>query len=78
MKKSQQEFFTLGVSKPTKKDIQSYLDHLGNAVRLLSNSDLIRSIEQHFKTIKNLKLDRSGRRVSVSYTHLTLPTILLV
>ena len=61
--KSFKEFFTLGVSKPTKRDIQSYLDHLGNAVRLLSNSDLIKSIENYFKTIKNLKLSPNGRQV---------------
>jgi hypothetical protein len=63
MKKSQQEFFTLGVSKPTMHDVQDYLNRLGSAVRILSTKDLIRSIEHYFKTIKNLKLDRSGRRV---------------
>ena len=57
------EFFTLGVNKPTKAQIQDYLNRLGSAVRLLSNKDLIKSIEHYFKTIKNLKLDRSGRRV---------------
>ncbi len=61
--KNTQEFFTLGVNKPTKDQIQDYLNRLGNAVRLLSNKDLIRSIERYFKTIKNLKLDRSGRKV---------------
>ncbi len=61
--KNIQEFFTLGVNKPTKDQIQDYLNRLGNAVRLLSNKDLIRSIERYFKTIKNLKLDRSGRKV---------------
>ena len=60
---TQKEFFTLGVNKPTKDQIQDYLNRLGNAVRLLSNKDLIRSIERYFKTIKNLKLDRSGRKV---------------
>ena len=57
------EFFTLGVNKPTKDQIQDYLNRLGSAIRLLSNKDLIRSIERYFKTIKNLKLDRTGRRV---------------
>ena len=61
--KNTQEFFTLGVSKPTMRDVQDYLNRLGNSVRLLSNTDIIRSIEHYFKTIKNLKLDRSGRRV---------------
>ena len=61
--KTFKEFFTLGVNKPTKEQIQDYLDRLGSAVRLLSQKDLIRSIEHYFKTIKNLKLDRSGRKV---------------
>ena len=61
--KTFKEFFTLGVNKPTKKQIQDYVDRLGSAVRLLSQKDLIRSIENYFKTIKNLKLDRSGRKV---------------
>ena len=61
--KTFKEFFTLGVNKPTKEQIQDYLDRLGSAVRLLSNKDLIKSIEHYFKTIKNLKLDRSGRKV---------------
>ncbi len=61
--KTFKEFFTLGVNKPTKQQIQDYLNRLGSAVRLMTNKDLIRSIEQYFKTIKNLKLDRSGRRV---------------
>ena len=61
--KTFKEFFTLGVNKPTKQQIQDYLNRLGSSVRLLTNKDLIRSIEQYFKTIKNLKLDRSGRRV---------------
>jgi|1_EtaG_2_1085319.scaffolds.fasta_scaffold00838_16 hypothetical protein len=60
---TQKEFFTLGVNKPTKDQIQDYLDRLGNAVRLLSNKDIIRTVERYFKTIKNLKLDRSGRKV---------------
>ena len=45
--KNTQEFFTLGVSKPTMRDVQDYLNRLGSSV-------------------------------PVSYTHLTLPTILLV
>ena len=61
--KTFKEFFTLGVNKPTKKQIQDYVDRLGSAVRLLSQKDLIRSIENYFKTIKNLKLDRTGRKV---------------
>ena len=61
--KTFKEFFTLGVNKPTKQQIQDYLNRLGSAVRLMSNKDLIRSIEQYFKTIKNLKLDRTGRKV---------------
>ena len=61
--KTFKEFFTLGVNKPTKDQIQDYLNRLGSSVRLLSNKDLIRSIERYFKTIKNLKLDHSGRKV---------------
>jgi len=61
--KTFKEFFTLGVNKPTKDQIQDYLNRLGSSVRLLSNKDLIRSIERYFKTIKNLKLDRTGRKV---------------
>ena len=72
--KTFKEFFTLGVNKPTKEQIQDYLDRLGSAVRLLSQKDLIRSIEHYFKTIKNLKLDRSGRKVlafeEVCYDHI--------
>jgi len=61
--KTFKEFFTLGVNKPTKEQIQDYLNRLGSAVRLMSNKDIIRSIEHYFKTIKNLKLDRGGRKV---------------
>ena len=61
--KSFKEFFTLGVSKPTKKEVQRYLDHFGSALRVVSNSDLIRTIENYFKTIKNLKLSPNGRQV---------------
>jgi hypothetical protein len=57
------EFFTLGVSKPKMSDVQDYLNRLGGAVRLLTNKDLIKNIEHYFKTIKNLKLDRTGRKV---------------
>jgi len=62
-KKTYNEFFTLGVSKPTKQDIQRYLDQLGNAVRLVSNKDIIKNIKNHFKTIKSLKLSSNGRQV---------------
>ena len=61
MKKSQQEFFTLGVTKPTLQDIQIYLNHLGT--RLMQVPDIIKKIEDHFKNIKNVKLDRFGRKV---------------
>ena len=61
--KTFKEFFTLGANKPTKEQIQDYLNRLGSAVRLMSNKDIIRSIERYFKTIKNLKLDRTGRKV---------------
>ena len=57
------EFFTLGVSKPEKSDVQSYLDHMGSAKRILSNLDIVKHIERYFKTIKNLKIDRSARKV---------------
>jgi hypothetical protein len=57
------EFFTLGVNKPKMSDVQDYLNRLGGAVRLLTNKDIIRNIEHYFKTIKNLKLDRTGRKV---------------
>ena len=59
--KDTQEFFTLGYSKPTMFDVQNYLDHLGT--RLMSVRDIIKYIEKHFKTIKNLKLDRFGKKV---------------
>ena len=60
---TQKEFFTLGVNKPTRQQVQDYLDRLGSAVRLLTNKDIIRSIEHYFKTIKNLKLSSNGRKV---------------
>ena len=59
--KDTKEFFTLGVNKPTKAQVQDYLNHLGT--RLMQIPDIIRTIERHYKTIKNLKLDRSGRKV---------------
>ena len=59
--KDTQEFFTLGVNKPTKAQVQDYLNHLGT--RLMQVPDIIRTIERYYKTIKNLKLDRSGRKV---------------
>ena len=59
--KNTQEFFQLGVTKPSKFDVQNYLNHLGT--RLMQVPDIIRTIERHFKNIKNLKLDRSGRKV---------------
>mgnify|MGYP001591132287 CR=1 FL=1 len=61
--KTFKEFFTLGGNKPTKDQVQDYLDRLGSAVRLLTNKDIIRSIEHYFKTIKNLKLSSNGRKV---------------
>ena len=59
--KTFKEFFQLGVTKPTKFDVQNYLNHLGT--RLMQVPDIIRTIERHFKNIKKLKLDRSGRKV---------------
>ena len=56
-----QEIFTLGYSKPSKFDIQNYLNHLGT--RLMSVREIIKYIEKHFKTIKNLKLDPLGKKV---------------
>ncbi len=57
------ELFTFGVSKPSMSDVQKYLDSMGSARRILSISDVIRKIEKYFKTIKNLKIDRSARKV---------------
>ena len=59
--KNTQEFFQLGVTKPSKFDVQNYLNQLGT--RLMQLPDIIRTIERHFKNIKKLKLDRSGRKV---------------
>ena len=49
--KDTQEFFTLGVNKPTKAQVQDYLNHFGT--RLMQVPDIIRTIEKHYKTIKN-------------------------
>ena len=59
--KNTQEFFQLGVTKPSKFDVQNYLNQLGT--RLMQLPDIIRNIEKHFKNIKKLKLDRSGKKV---------------
>ena len=59
--KTFKEFFQLGVTKPSKFDVQNYLNSLGT--RLMQVPDIIRTIEKHFKNIKKLKLDRSGRKV---------------
>ena len=59
--KDTQELFTLGVTKPSIAVVQNYLNHLGT--RLMQVSDIIRTIEKHFKNIKNLKLDRLGKKV---------------
>ena len=59
--KTFKEFFQLGVTKPSKFDIQNYLNNLGT--RLMQIPDIIRNIEKHFKNIKKLKLDRSGKKV---------------
>ena len=56
-----QEIFTLGYSKPSKFDIQNYLNGLGT--RLMQLSDIKKKIINHFKNIKNLKLDSFGRKV---------------
>ena len=59
--KTFKEFFQLGVTKPSKFDVQNYLNHLGT--RLMQIPDIKRKIISHFKNIKKLKLDRSGRKV---------------
>jgi hypothetical protein len=59
--KDTQEFFTLGVTKSTMFDVQNYLNHLGT--RLMQVPDIIKTVERHFKNIKNLKLDRFGKKV---------------
>ena len=59
--KTFKEFFQLGVTKPSKFDVQNYLNGLGT--RLMQISDIKRTIERHFKNVKNLKLDSSGSKV---------------
>ena len=59
--KNTQEFFQLGVTKPSKSDVQNYLNGLGT--RLMQLSDIKKKIIKHFKNIKNLKLDSFGRKV---------------
>ena len=59
--KNTQEFFQLGVTKPSKFDVQNYLNHLGT--RLMQIPDIKNKIIKHFKNIKNLKLDSFGRKV---------------
>ena len=59
--KNTQEFFQLGVTKPSKSDIQNYLNGLGT--RLMQLSDIKKKIINHFKNIKNLQLDTFGRKV---------------
>ena len=59
--KNTQEFFQLGVTKPAKSDVQNYLNGLGT--RLMQLPDIKKKIINHFKNIKNLKLDTFGRKV---------------
>ena len=59
--KTFKEFFQLGVTKPSKFDVQNYLNGLGT--RLMQLPDIKKKIEKHFKNIKNLKLNPSGRKV---------------
>ena len=59
--KTFKEFFQLGVTRPSKSDVQNYLNGLGT--RLMQLSDIKKKIIKHFKNIKKLKLDRSGRKV---------------
>ena len=59
--KTFKEFFQLGVTKPSKSDVQNYLNGLGT--RLMQLSDIKKKIINHFKNIKNLKLDSFGRKV---------------
>ena len=59
--KNTQEFFQLGVTKPSKSDIQNYLNGLGT--RLMQISDIKNKIIKHFKNIKNLQLDPAGRKI---------------
>ena len=59
--KTFKEFFQLGVTKPSKSDVQNYLNGLGT--RLMQLPDIKKKIINHFKNIKNLKLDSFGRKV---------------
>ena len=59
--KTFKEFFQIGVTKPSKSDVQNYLNGLGT--RLMQLSDIKKKIITHFKNIKNLKLDSFGRKV---------------
>ena len=59
--KTFKEFFQLGVTKPSKFDVQNYLNGLGT--RLMQLPDIKKKIINHFKNIKNLKLDSFGRKV---------------
>ena len=59
--KTFKEFFQLGVTKPSKSDVQNYLNGLGT--RLMQLSDIKKKIINHFKNIKNLQLDTFGRKV---------------
>ena len=59
--KTFKEFFQLGVTKPSKFDVQNYFNGLGT--RLMQISDIKKKIINHFKNIKNLKLDSFGRKV---------------
>ena len=51
--KDTKEFFALGVTKPTKFDVQNYLNQLGT--RLMQLPDIIKTIEKHFKNIKQIQ-----------------------
>ena len=59
--KTFKEFFQIGVTKPSRSDVQNYLNGLGT--RLMQLPDIKRKIITHFKNIKNLKLDTFGRKV---------------
>ena len=59
--KTFKEFFQLGVTRPSKSDVQNYLNGLGT--RLMQLSDIKKKIIKHFKNIKNLKLDSFGKKV---------------
>ena len=59
--KNTQEFFQIGVTKPSMSDVQNYLNGLGT--RLMQLPDIKKKIINHFKNIRNLKLDSFGRKV---------------